>query len=63
MTSDALKTYQSTTEDVYTQVETRELARLRAVEAAALRVASSRRDGVVVDKGALDKLDAELEWG
>lgn len=35
--------------------------RLRKVEAAALRVASSRRDGVVTDVGALDRLDAALE--
>lgn len=45
----------------YEQIEVRELARLRAIEAAALRVASSRRDGVVVDQGALDLLDAALE--
>ena len=38
-----------------------EIARLRKVEAAALRVASSRRDGVVTDKGALDLLDQALE--
>ena len=38
-----------------------EIARLRKVEAAALRVASSRRDGIVTDKGALDLLDQALE--
>ena len=38
-----------------------ELDRLRKIQAAALRVASSRRDGVVTDKGALDRLDAVLE--
>lgn len=41
--------------------QARELDRLRAVEAAALRVASSRRDGVVTDKAVLDLLDAALE--
>jgi hypothetical protein len=39
----------------------REIARLRNVEAIALRVASSRRDGIVTDKGVLDLLDAVLE--
>jgi hypothetical protein len=58
-------------EDVYTQIETRELARLRAIENAAMRVASSRRvtlrdDGgtvglVVHDQRALDALDMALE--
>lgn len=38
-----------------------EIERLRKVEAAALRVASSRRDGIVTDKGALDLLDRALE--
>lgn len=38
-----------------------EIERLRRIEAAALRVASSRRDGVVTDRGALDRLDAALE--
>lgn len=38
-----------------------ELERLRRVEAAALRVASSRRDGIVTDKAPLDALDAALE--
>jgi len=36
-------------------------AHLRRVEAAALRVASSRRNGVVMDVPALDRLDAALE--
>lgn len=35
--------------------------RLRRVEAASLRVASSRRNGVVSDRAALDRLDAALE--
>lgn len=39
----------------------REIERLRKVQAAALRVASSRRDGIVTDRGALDRLDAVLE--
>jgi hypothetical protein len=39
----------------------REIARLRNVEAIALRVASSRRNGIVTDKGVLDLLDAVLE--
>jgi hypothetical protein len=34
--------------------------RLRAIENAALRVASSRRDGIVTDRGVLDRLDAAL---
>ena len=34
--------------------------RLRAIENAALRVASSRRNGVVTDRGVLDRLDAAL---
>lgn len=38
-----------------------EIARLTRIENAAMRVASSRRDGVVTDKGALDLLDAALE--
>jgi hypothetical protein len=41
--------------------ETSELQRLRHIENMALRVASSRRDGIVVDKAVLDKLDAALE--
>lgn len=40
---------------------TAELARLREVELAALRVASSVRDGVCLDRGALKLLDAALE--
>jgi len=39
----------------------RELHRLQRIEAAALRVASSRRDGIVTDQGPLDLLDAALE--
>ena len=38
-----------------------ELERLRKVQAAALRVASSRRNGIVTDQGALDLLDQALE--
>ena len=38
-----------------------ELVRLRAIENAAMRVASSRRGGVVLDKAALDRLDQALE--
>lgn len=38
-----------------------ELERLRKIQVAALRVASSRRDGIVTDRGALDRLDAALE--
>jgi len=38
-----------------------ELQRLRAIENAALRVASSRRNAVVTDQGSLDALDAALE--
>jgi len=38
-----------------------ELQRLRAIENAALRVASSRRNAVVTDQGPLDALDAALE--
>lgn len=38
-----------------------ELDRLRAIAAAALRVSSSRRNGVVTDQAALDRLDAALE--
>lgn len=41
--------------------ETSELQRLRHIENMALRVASSRRNGVVTDKAVLDKLDAALE--
>jgi hypothetical protein len=54
------------TEDVYTQIETRELARLRAIEAAALRVAGSRRSrkgggSNICDAKTLDRLDEALE--
>lgn len=35
--------------------------RLQSIEAAALRVASSRRNGIVTDTAALDRLDAALE--
>lgn len=38
-----------------------ETNRLLTIENAALRVASSRRNGVVTDKSALDKLDTALE--
>lgn len=38
-----------------------ELQRLRHIENMAMRVASSRREGVVTDKAVLDKLDAALE--
>jgi hypothetical protein len=38
-----------------------ELERLRKIQAAALRVASSRRNGIVTDQGALDLLDQALE--
>jgi len=38
-----------------------ELRRLQNVEAAALRVASSRRNRVVTDQGPLDALDVALE--
>lgn len=38
-----------------------ELDRLRKIQAAALRVSSSRRGDAVTDKGALDRLDAALE--
>lgn len=38
-----------------------EIDRLRQIENAALRVASSRRDGIITDKAVLDKLDAALE--
>jgi hypothetical protein len=38
-----------------------DVERLRKIEAAALRVASSRHDGVVTDVGVLDLLDAALE--
>jgi hypothetical protein len=41
--------------------ETDEMQRLRHIENMALRVASSRREGVVTDKTALDNLDAALE--
>ncbi len=41
--------------------ETDELQRLRHIENMALRVASSRRNGLVTDKAVLDKLDAALE--
>lgn len=39
----------------------RDLDRLHRIENAALRVASSRRDGIVTDRAALDLLDAALE--
>lgn len=39
----------------------RRMDRLVAIENAALRVASARRDGVVMDRGVLDALDAALE--
>jgi hypothetical protein len=38
-----------------------ELTRLRAIEAAALRVASSRRMRIVTDQAPLDALDEALE--
>jgi hypothetical protein len=38
-----------------------ELERLRRIEAAALRVASARRNGIVKDQAPLDALDAALE--
>lgn len=38
-----------------------EIERLRKIQAAALRVASSRRDGIVTDKSVLDLLDQALE--
>lgn len=38
-----------------------EIERLRKIQAAALRVASSRRGGIVTDQGPLDLLDAALE--
>ncbi len=38
-----------------------ELVCLRKIQAAALRVASSRRNGIVTDQGVLDLLDAVLE--
>ena len=38
-----------------------ELKRLRRIESAALRVASSRRGGVVADAGALNLLDSALD--
>ena len=38
-----------------------EIDRLRRIENAAMRVAGSRRDGIVLDIGALDRLDAALE--
>lgn len=41
--------------------QTGELERLRKVEAAALRVASSRRKGIVTDQAPLDALDVALE--
>lgn len=37
------------------------IERLRAIESIALRVASSRRHGVVLDSDVLDKLDEVLE--
>lgn len=42
-------------------IQALELARLRKIEAAALRVASSRRNSVVTDAVPLDALDAALE--
>lgn len=42
-------------------MSTAEITRLRAIENAAMRVASSRRNGIVTDQGALDRLDAALE--
>jgi hypothetical protein len=41
--------------------QAREIERLRAIENAALRVASSRRNRVVTDQGPLDELDRALE--
>lgn len=41
--------------------QAREMERLRRVEAAALRVASSRREGIVKDQPPLDALDQALE--
>lgn len=41
--------------------QSRELSRLQAIENAALRVASSRRNKVVTDQGPLDALDQALE--
>jgi hypothetical protein len=38
-----------------------EIERLRKVQAAALRVASSRRGGIVTDQAPLDALDVALE--
>jgi len=43
------------------QPKTGELERLRNIENMALRVASSRRNGVVTDQAVLDKLDVALE--
>lgn len=41
--------------------QSRELERLRRIENAAMRVASSRRNTVVTDQGPLDELDRALE--
>ena len=45
----------------YPEQAAREIARLRKVDAAAMRVASSRRNGIVTDQGVLDLLDQVLE--
>lgn len=39
----------------------RDVPRLKQIEAAALRVASSRRNAVVTDQAVLDALDAALQ--
>jgi len=50
-----------TREQAIEQCDPAELIRLRAIQAAALRVASSVRDGVCLDRGALKLLDDALE--
>jgi hypothetical protein len=45
----------------YPEEAAREIEQLRKVQAAALRVASSRRKGIVKDKSVLDLLDEALE--
>lgn len=66
--TDVLKTYPETQDELNRRYDpmTRdnlitECERLRAIETVALRVASSRREGIVMDKGALDLLDQALE--
>lgn len=48
---------ETASDDMRATIDIREFLRLQAIENAAMRVASSRRNGIVTDQGALDSLD------